>query len=100
MDAKNLLVGQMSMQEIEVDMITDSSSNKKTSNDTSIAVISKNTIPHHPLVYQCPSEFELNNWEIKKTLKVTKYHKRVQELKATSMTLLILSFQSIILAEY
>ncbi|TYK10942.1 uncharacterized protein E5676_scaffold107G00240 [Cucumis melo var. makuwa] len=34
MDAKILLVGQMSMQEIEVNMITDASSNKKTSNET------------------------------------------------------------------
>ena len=69
MDVKILLVEQISMQEIEVDMLTDASSNKKTSNDTSIAVISKNTILPHPLVYQCALEFELNNWEIKKTLK-------------------------------
>ncbi|KAA0035967.1 uncharacterized protein E5676_scaffold349G00450 [Cucumis melo var. makuwa] len=53
MDAKILLVGQMSMQEIEGDMITNASSNKETSNGTSIAVISENTIPPHPLVYQC-----------------------------------------------
>ncbi|KAA0051991.1 uncharacterized protein E5676_scaffold409G002000 [Cucumis melo var. makuwa] len=65
MDAKILLVGQMNMQEIEVDMIIDAS------NDTSITIISENTISPHPLVYQCPPEFELNNWEIKKTLKVS-----------------------------
>ena len=52
MDAKILLIGEMSMQEIEVDMITNVSSNKKTSNDTLIAVNSENAIPPHPLVYQ------------------------------------------------
>ncbi|TYK15865.1 uncharacterized protein E5676_scaffold637G00420 [Cucumis melo var. makuwa] len=36
MDAKILLVGQMNMQDIKVDMIIDASSNKETSNDTSI----------------------------------------------------------------
>ncbi|KAA0047386.1 uncharacterized protein E5676_scaffold363G00400 [Cucumis melo var. makuwa] len=54
----------MNMQEIEVDMII----NKETSNDTSITVISKNTIS----VSQFPPKFELNNWEIKRTLKVSK----------------------------
>ncbi|XP_050939299.1 uncharacterized protein LOC127148916 [Cucumis melo] len=68
MDAKILLVGQMSMQEIEVDMIID----KETSNDTSITVISKNTISPNLLVSQFPPKFELNNWEIKRTLKVSK----------------------------
>ncbi|KAA0054571.1 Pol polyprotein [Cucumis melo var. makuwa] len=68
MDAKILLVGQMSMQEIKVDMIID----KETSNDTSITVISKNTISPNLLVSQFPPKFELNNWEIKRTLKVSK----------------------------
>ncbi|TYK19418.1 uncharacterized protein E5676_scaffold443G00580 [Cucumis melo var. makuwa] len=72
MDAKILLVGQMRMQEIEVDMIIDVSSNKETSNDTSITVIFENNISHNPLVYQCPPKFELNNWEIKRMLKVSK----------------------------
>ncbi|TYK01184.1 uncharacterized protein E5676_scaffold2044G00260 [Cucumis melo var. makuwa] len=72
MNVKILLVGQMSMQEIEIDMIIDASSNKKTSKDTSITVISENTISPNPLVYQYPPEFELNNWEIKRTLKVSK----------------------------
>ncbi|KAA0039018.1 uncharacterized protein E5676_scaffold584G00320 [Cucumis melo var. makuwa] len=54
MDAKILLVRQMSLQEIEVNMIMDASSNKETSKGTSIAVISKNTILPHPLVYQYP----------------------------------------------
>ena len=57
MDTKILLVGQMSMQEIEVDMIID----KETSNDTSITVISKNTISPNLLVSQFPPKFELNN---------------------------------------
>ncbi|TYK23240.1 RNA-directed DNA polymerase (Reverse transcriptase), Ribonuclease H-like protein [Cucumis melo var. makuwa] len=52
--------------------------NEETSNDTSIAVISKNTIPPHPLVYQCPPEFELNNWEIKKMLKVSKGSQKIR----------------------
>ncbi|KAA0063108.1 uncharacterized protein E6C27_scaffold1337G00160 [Cucumis melo var. makuwa] len=68
MDAKILWVGQMSMQKIEVDMIID----KETSNDTSITVISKNTISPNLLVSQFPPKFELNNWEIKRTLKVSK----------------------------
>ncbi|KAA0048196.1 uncharacterized protein E5676_scaffold265G002100 [Cucumis melo var. makuwa] len=72
MDTKILLVGQMSMQEIKVNMIIDASSNKKTSNDTLITVIFENTILPHPLIYQCQPEFEMNNWEIKKTLKVSK----------------------------
>ena len=50
MDAKILLVEQMSMQKGKVYMITDDSSNKETSNDTSVAVISKNTILPHLLV--------------------------------------------------
>ncbi|TYK22058.1 putative RNA-directed DNA polymerase (Reverse transcriptase), Ribonuclease H [Cucumis melo var. makuwa] len=58
----------MSMQEIEVDMIID----KETSNDTSITVISKNTISLNLLISQFPPKFELNNWEIKRTLKVSK----------------------------
>ena len=72
MDAKILLVGQMSMQEIEVNIIIDPSSNKETSNDTSIMVIFEKTILPNPLVYQCTPKFELNNSEIKRTLKVSK----------------------------
>ena len=67
MDAKILLVGQMSMQEIEVNMITDASFNKETSNEPSIAIISKNTILPHPLVYQCPPE-QLRDQEDAKSL--------------------------------
>ena len=29
--------------------------------ETPIVVISENVISHHPLVYQCPPDFELNN---------------------------------------
>ncbi|TYK06500.1 uncharacterized protein E5676_scaffold70G00280 [Cucumis melo var. makuwa] len=40
--------------------------------EISIAVVSENTSLSHPLVHQCLPGFELNNWEIKKTLEVTK----------------------------
>ncbi|KAA0038978.1 putative RNA-directed DNA polymerase (Reverse transcriptase), Ribonuclease H [Cucumis melo var. makuwa] len=63
----------MSMQKIEVDMIID----KETSNDTSITVISKNTNSPNLLVSQFPPKFELNNWEIKRTLKVSKGSQKI-----------------------
>ncbi|KAA0063058.1 Gag-pro-like protein [Cucumis melo var. makuwa] len=61
MGAKILLVRQMSMQEIEVDIIIDASSNKETSNDTSITIVSGNTILPHSLVYQYPPKFKIRN---------------------------------------
>ncbi|TYK05801.1 Gag-pro-like protein [Cucumis melo var. makuwa] len=56
------------------ELLFDTNQRKRRNKDSeiSIAVVSENTILPHPLVHQCPPEFELNNWEIKKTLEVTK----------------------------
>ncbi|KAA0052108.1 uncharacterized protein E5676_scaffold565G00210 [Cucumis melo var. makuwa] len=51
---------------------TDQRKRRKGDSEISIVVVSENTILPHPLVHQCPPGFELNNWEIKKTLEVTK----------------------------
>lgn len=46
------------------EMLFDTNQRKGRNEDfeTSISVVSENTILHHPLVYQYPSGFELNNW--------------------------------------
>ncbi|KAA0045605.1 Gag-pro-like protein [Cucumis melo var. makuwa] len=56
------------------ELLFDTNQRKRRNEDSeiSIAVVSENTIPPYPLVHQCPPGFELNNWEIKKTLEVTK----------------------------
>ncbi|KAE8648568.1 hypothetical protein Csa_007830, partial [Cucumis sativus] len=47
--------------------------------NTSVVVISDNIIPPHPLVYQCPPDFELNDWKTKKTLNI---HNRSIEIES------------------
>ncbi|KAA0043020.1 uncharacterized protein E6C27_scaffold75G00990 [Cucumis melo var. makuwa] len=56
------------------ELLFDTNQRKRRNEDSeiSIAVVSENTSLSHPLVHQCPPGFELNNWEIKKTLEVTK----------------------------
>ncbi|KAA0061241.1 uncharacterized protein E6C27_scaffold455G00760 [Cucumis melo var. makuwa] len=56
------------------ELLFDTHQRKRHNEDSeiSIAVVSENISLPHPLVHKCPPGFELNNWEIKKSLKVTK----------------------------
>ncbi|TYK09461.1 uncharacterized protein E5676_scaffold499G00540 [Cucumis melo var. makuwa] len=60
------------------ELLFDTNQRKRRNEDfeISIVVVFKNTILPHPLVHQCRPGFELNNWEIKKTLEITKGSKK------------------------